>query len=134
MKKKAQAQIITTVLIILLVLAAIVIVWQLVNSAVGGAAGEAESKIECAGISLIIKSIDEASNKIIVERKVGGTQSPIDIAIRVEGTIMSDAITDLEILEQGEYIYAAGFTSGDEIAIAPIVNEVQCDIVDTEIV
>lgn len=133
MKKKGQAQIITTVLIILLVLAAIVIVWQLVNSAVGGAASEAESKIQCAGISLIIKSVDDATDEVVVERKVGGTESAIDVSIRYDGTIVNSAITNLGILETDSYS-ATVFGSGDEIAIAPVVGGVQCDIVDTEIV
>jgi len=135
MEKKGQAQIITTVLIILLVLASIVIVWQLVNSAVGGAANEAQNKMECSGISLIIKSVDATSGKVIVERKVGGTESKIDVMVRV-GTSSLVALDSgqLGILEQGNYTLTGGFTAGTEIAIAPKVNGIQCDIVDTEIV
>ena len=130
--KRSQSQIITTVLIILLVLAAIVIVWQVVNNTIQSGAEQVKQQSSCLGINLNIESIGSGATPAIkVKRETGGPAGPISVSVFIGGTIQSTKITGLDRLGTGIYTHTAAIPAGTVVAIAPVVDNVQCDILDS---
>ncbi len=133
MSKKAQSQIITTVLIILLVLAAIVIVWQVVSTTIRGGAEEVEEQSACLGLNVMIDSVTTGTpGSVSIKRNVGGPTN-IDVSVIVNGNASNAVIlSDLQELET-DTASIAKLVSDDKIEIAPIVDGVQCNPIDSSI-
>jgi len=124
--KKGQSEVITTVLIILLVLAAIVIVWQVVNSTVSNAAGEAKSQASCLGFSVTLGEITPGTNKIIS----GYPNKKVDnVKVYVNGVNVWTSSTTL-IYNAGDSFSTSAISTlnkDDVITVTSNLSGTQCD-------
>ncbi|MEK6831079.1 MAG: hypothetical protein AABX77_03550 [Nanoarchaeota archaeon] len=127
-KRKAQAQVISTILIILLVLAAIVIVWQVVQGTVKGGAEEIESQSQCIGLTIEITKIDTELGIITIRPN----KDLSSYNVYVNSELIE---TDTNGVPVGEAVEAfttstlsIAVSSGDEIEVLGKVGETICPL------
>ncbi|MEK6935170.1 MAG: hypothetical protein AABW67_00110 [Nanoarchaeota archaeon] len=138
--KKAQGEIITTVLIILLVLAAVVIVWQVVKSTVTTGTEQIGTGLDCATISLEIKSITAqsatgvADGSIKIRRDIGSGDLQAITIISNGASLGEKTITNLKSELGEDTISNINITADKEVSIAAMVGSSKnlCEISDTE--
>lgn len=137
MSKKGQEQIITTILLILIVLAAIIIVWQVIDRFIKGGSAEISSRMSCVDVRLDIISAN-ATGTVKITRLAGGDNDAVsNIKILVNGAAATigtaPSPTTLEPLETKTWTLSSTVNTGDEVQIAPVLNDgTICDVSDTE--
>ncbi len=127
MNKKAQAQIIVTVLIILIVLGIIAFVGNFLTRTVREGTEQAEAKVECLEIGLVIKNTEDGTN-VTVERSAGGPDT-ITAMIYVEGDqIENSSMAPLESFTTT----TTAVTTGQEVQVAAGLEDgTLCDFADS---
>ena len=128
MKKRGQAQVVTTILMILIVLAAVIIVWQVIDRFVRSGGEAIETRVSCIDIKLEIAEADSSAGTVKITRMAGGEDDPLPAVKNVKILVEKSAVVttgggSLTQFETKTWTVTGGFSAGDLVEAGVVLQD-----------